>query len=534
MGLKAKQVIIALLSIAILVVLGFVVYTEKEHVLVKRQIVVKSDSAGCVHCHGTKGHEGLPGKDPGIVAQWKASEHAVQGVGCMDCHGVPKAGELPDEKNPRYVVKMAWDKQSGIKTMTLLKKDGKPVERPDIWNHEGAQIVTDVSPRTCARCHEKEAQEFFNSRHNSASQFIGSVDNFLGRFAEGPAAANSGCQQCHGSVVRVSKPPQDGNPPIYAPDTWPNTGIGRVNVDGSWGSCSACHSRHEFSAQVARRPESCGKCHMGPDHPQIEIFNESKHGIAFRKNLANMNIDVPGGEWILGKNYTQAPTCSTCHMGPVAPHGNHKGLELTHEVGARISWTLRPKVSIQPKGITGKDGKVILKGPAGRRADMQQVCTTCHSQAWVNNFYVQFDQAVALYNNKFGKPATAIYNFMKKEKILDSVPMNEKMDFLYFELWHHEGRRARHGASMMGPDYVQWHGFYELSKHFYTEFLPLAQELAEKAGKGEQMKKFIEATLHGKDGKDWEKYHRWTKGLSKEQRKAMLNWERETYESRKK
>ena len=26
------------------------------------------------------------------------------------------------------------------------------------------------------------------------------------------------------------------------PKTWPNTGIGRINPDGSEGSCSACHS----------------------------------------------------------------------------------------------------------------------------------------------------------------------------------------------------------------------------------------------------------------------------------------------------
>jgi hypothetical protein len=40
----------------------------------------------------------------------------------------------------------------------------------------------------------------------------------------------------------------------------------------------------------------------------------------------------------------------------------------------------------------------------------------------------------------------------------------------------------RHGASMMGPDYTHWHGGYEVSKHFYTEFLPLVRELAEKKG----------------------------------------------------
>ncbi|MBU1626998.1 hypothetical protein KKB18_06475, partial [bacterium] len=377
---------------------------------------------------------------------------------------------------------------------------------------------------------EKESEEFHNSRHNSASQFIGSIDNFLGRFAEGPAAANSGCQQCHGGEIRLDEPAKGEKPPVFSADTWPNTGMGRINLDGSWGSCSACHSRHEFSSEVARRPENCGKCHMGPDHPQYEVYRESKHGIAYRKNEDRMGLDKAGSEWVLGKDYAQAPTCSTCHMGPVAPKTSYEGLDLTHEVGARISWTLRPAVSIKPKGIKTADGKVILKEPEGRREDMKQVCETCHSNTWINNFYVQFDQAVNLYNEKFAKPLVAIYEFLKKENIVDAIPMNEKMDYLFFEIWHHEGRRARHGASMMGPDYVQWHGFYELSRNFYTEFLPLAKELGEKAGKGKLVEEFISKTLH--EGDNWEKYHQWTEGLSEEQRKTMLDWEQKTYKSR--
>ncbi len=60
------------------------------------------------------------------------------------------------------------------------------------------------------------------------------------------------------------------------PATWPNSGIGRINPDGSEGSCSACHSRHKFSVEQARNPENCGKCHMGTDYPQLEIYQESK------------------------------------------------------------------------------------------------------------------------------------------------------------------------------------------------------------------------------------------------------------------
>lgn len=529
MSLNAKQIIIAVLSGIIVIILGFVIYTERINLVDEHKVVIKKNSAGCVKCHGTKNKEGGPGRDPGIVAHWRQSVHAEQGVGCFDCHGVPKESKKPEDmmKNPRYVVQTVWDKKSGLKEKTLVMKNGKPVTRSDIWMHEGTEIFTNVSPRTCAQCHVKEAQEFFDSRHASAAQFIGSVDNFLGRFAEGPAAANNGCQQCHGSFVRVSTPAKGEDPPLYAADVWPNTGMGRVNVDGSWGSCSACHSRHEFTSEIARRPDNCGKCHMGPDHPQIEVFYESKHGIAYRNNEHELNMDKP--EWVLGKDYNQAPTCASCHLGAVAPHGNYKEMPSTHDVGARISWTLRPKISFKPGPIVDKNGKTILKDPKGRRDDMKQACTMCHSTKWVNNFYVQYDQAVELYNNKYAKPLVAIYEYLKEEKIVDDIPMNEEMDYLFFEIWHHEGRRARHGASMMGPDYVQWHGFYELSRNFYTHFIPLAEELAEKAGKHKAAKSFIDKTLRGKDGKDWDKYHKWTEGLSAEERKSMLNWEQEVY-----
>ncbi|MBM3278415.1 MAG: hypothetical protein FJY95_10095 [Candidatus Handelsmanbacteria bacterium] len=60
------------------------------------------------------------------------------------------------------------------------------------------------------------------------------------------------------------------------------------------------------------------------------------------------------------------------------------------------------------------------------------------------------------------------------------------MQWIFYKLWHHEGRRARHGASMMGPDYTHWHGMYELGKHFYTEFLPAVVETA--AAKGQELK----------------------------------------------
>ena len=59
------------------------------------------------------------------------------------------------------------------------------------------------------------------------------------------------------------------------------------------------------------------------------------------------------------------------------------------------------------------------------------------------------------------------------------VEFDDELEWTYFYLWHHEGRRARMGASMMGPDYTQWHGMYEVADRFYVEFVPQVREVIE-------------------------------------------------------
>ena len=66
-----------------------------------------------------------------------------------------------------------------------------------------------------------------------------------------------------------------------------------------------------------------------------------------------------------------------------------------------------------------------------------------------------------VYYSPMKKLADQLYeqNLLSKEK-----PLDEKLEVELYELWHHEGRRARFGAAMMAPDYTWWHGFYELKK----------------------------------------------------------------------
>ncbi|MDA8163939.1 MAG: multiheme c-type cytochrome [Desulfobacteraceae bacterium] len=365
-----------------------------------------AESKACITCH-QKQHGAL------IVEQWAASLHAKAGVGCYECH--------------QY-------------------KGG-----PATFQHYGKTVSVLVTPKMCGSCHAEEVQQFEASHHAQAGHILGSIDNVLGDQVEGPPAAVMGCAKCHGSMIKVLP---NGK---LDPATWPNIGIGRVNPDGSLGSCSVCHSRHTFSVAIARQPESCGYCHLGPDHPQAEIYAESKHGVTYRTLIGQMNLDSPS--WVLGKDYNAAPTCATCHMGAAAK------LASTHDVGTRLSWNLRPEIAVRTKDWQAK------------RTQMTGICLNCHASEWVGDFYTQYDNVVNLGNVKFFQPASLIMKKLAVAGKLTKTPFDAPIKWTYFELWHHEGRRARMGASMQGPDYVQWHGFYDIAKIFYSDFIPEAEQL---------------------------------------------------------
>jgi len=361
----------------------------------------------CTSCHEKS--------NPALYLQWENSSHGKNGVGCLDCH----------EADPKDV---------------------------DAFKHNGATIATLVTPKDCGKCHAKIEEETSNSYHAHAGEILDSNDAYLAHAAGGEPIAIVGCESCHGGKVKI-----DPNAPNkLSSKTWPNSGIGRINPDGSKGACNACHSRHSFSAAQARQPENCGKCHLGPDHPQKEIYEESKHGIAYYSNREKMALDSVS--WVVGKDYYEAPTCATCHMSATSNQ------PITHDVGNRISWTLRPPVSKHKDNWETK------------RKNMQDVCKNCHQQRFIGGHYYQYDALVELYNEKFAKPATEIINLVKSENLLESpAAFSNSIEWEYWELWHHEGRRARMGAAMMAPDYAWWHGIYDVAHNFYFKLIPEAR-----------------------------------------------------------
>ncbi len=398
---------------------------------------LSQESKDCLDCHQDD--------NPGLYEQWGDSKHYGANVGCYECHAANEGD-------------------------TDILKDE---------DHAEFQIATIVSPKDCARCHETEVAEFEGSHHSKAGRIMGSLDNQLAEVVEGnlgmvtaafpqgiSAAAVNGCWQCHGSVVKVNK---DGT---LDPATWPNSGMGRVNPDGSEGSCTACHQRHEFSAEQARHPDNCGKCHMGPDHPQKEIYEESKHGIAFKAHEDELGME--NSKWVVGEDYSAAPTCATCHMSATSNQS------ITHNIGLRIKWNNRPPHSKQAHE-TDKQWGLASASITGdeRRKRMEDVCQACHQDNFVDGFFVQYEALLDLYENKYAKPGEKLYN--AAVEVLKTDPtytqFSRSIDFTWYELWHHEGRRARHAASMQAPDYTHWHGTYELARNWQAEFIPEIQEI---------------------------------------------------------
>ncbi len=351
----------------------------------------------CAECHRFT--------TPGIVHQYESSVHAAASVSCLDCHR-PSPGQTAQD-------------------------------------HNGFQITAGVTSANCRACHESQYDEFVKSRHAlPASAAVngtrgmtpemiaegerfhpGAVDRAPNALTEveGAGATRAGCMGCHS--------------------------IGSPNMDGSIGDCTTCHSRHSITLEVARLPQTCGQCHMGPDHSQFEIYTESKHGVMFNANRSSMNLNAQPSE--LTTADMPAPTCATCHMSGL------EGLTATHDTSQRLSYWLFATISKRRPDYEQA------------QSNMQAVCEKCHFAGSIEKFYAQAETVVDS-TNKLVTEAESIIDGLRADGLLTKAPFDEPIEYEYFNYWHYYGRTAKHGAFMGGADFVQWHGNYELQERLAT------------------------------------------------------------------
>ena len=365
----------------------------------------------CAECHSETQYS--------VVHEYEMSMHARKGVNCLDCH--------------------------------------QPTQGQQKQDHHGFVISAKLTPGNCRSCHENIYQQFLHSRHAAPSwaAIYGEKGlspeqvNFSETYQpggtrrpahpfvqlEGGSSMTSGCEQCHS--------------------------IGKPNSDGTIGNCTACHTRHTSSVEIARLPSTCAQCHMGPDHSQIEIYQESKHGVLFEAQKHLLNLDAPPKTLTTRDMFV--PTCATCHMSGI------NGIGVTHDPSERLSYYLADAISQKRPNYVSAQAK------------MKQVCSQCHTSELIARVYKEAEQVVANTNTRV-QTAQDLVASLRKEGVLTGPPFSQPIDFIYFDLWHYDGRTSKHGAFMGGADFVQWHGNYPMLQKT-VELNAMAAELRREHGR---------------------------------------------------
>ena len=406
------------------------------------------EAIACIECH-RKAH-------PGIFSDWAQSRHASANITCYDCHKAEASD--PDVSVSHYKQYERSDQKYGTKEYKV-------------------PISAVVTPKDCSRCHPDEAKQYQASKHANTLELIWKIDPWLNKGMNSDVERTAGCFHCHGTILKKANGAID-------PATWPNVGVGRINFDGSRGSCTSCHTRHRFSVMEARKPEACGQCHLGPDHPQIEIYMESKHGDIYTAYGHDYNWNAAPGTWTPGVDY-RAPTCAACHISGAGD------VLTSHDVTERLSWETQAPLTVRPQDFKPFPAKTNWKT---EREKMKNVCNQCHGKTWVDDHYIKLDKVVAEYNDVYFKPAKKMLDDLYAKGLLDkSRFFDERLEVDFYELWHHEGRRARMGTAMMAPDYAWWHGFYELKKR-YNNFMEDSRDLIEHNKKAYKASDYPNAT----------------------------------------
>jgi hydroxylamine dehydrogenase len=348
-------------------------------------------SGKCAECHIRQQYS--------VVHEYEMSVHAQKGINCLDCH----------QRAPGQQTK----------------------------DHHGFVVSTKLTAGNCRSCHEPIYQEYLRSRHAAPSwaavygqeglrpeqvEFSERVQPGGTRRPahpltklEGPSSTTSGCAQCHS--------------------------VGKPNDDGTIGTCTACHTRHTSSVAIARLPTTCGQCHLGPDHSQLEIYEESKHGVMFHAQEKLLKLDAPPKT--LSTRDMFVPTCATCHMSGL------NGQKVTHDPSDRLSYYLADPIT---KPRPNHDRAQIA---------MKQLCIQCHTPSLIDRVYAEAEKIVVSTNEKV-QTATDIMTRLRNDGVLTGGPFTQPIDFVYFDLWHYDGRTSKHGAFMGGADFIQWHGNYPM------------------------------------------------------------------------
>jgi len=454
---------------------------------------VSGQTEECLMCHASI--------TPGIVADWQNSRHAQ----------VTPAEALEKDKLSRRVsAREIPDEYLNVSIGCAECHTMNPDNHPGSFDHNEYRVHTVVSPNDCVTCHPVERAQYAlnimshaygnlvdNPVYVSLTESINGTQHFADMKtiitpADHETNAQS-CLYCHGTKIEIGgkelRETDLGEMEFAILTGWPNQGVGRINPDGSMGSCSSCHARHQFSIEMARKPYTCSECHKGPDVPAYPVYSVSKHGNIYSSAHKSWNFEnVP---WVLGEDFT-APTCAVCHVSLLTDGEGEVIAERTHQMNNRLSHRIfgpvyahphpvSPNTTIiknkaglpLPTELTGEPAMEFLIGPeeqAKRREQMKTVCLSCHSRQWTDNHFAGIEKTIDV-TNEMTLTATNILLEAWNRGLATGLPQNgnifdENIEKMWIEQWLFYANSTRFASAMAGADYgVFANGRWYLSKN---------------------------------------------------------------------
>lgn len=253
--------------------------------------------------------------------------------------------------------------------------------------------------------------------------------------------------------------------------------VGEISGDGSIGKCDSCHTRHVFSIEEAREPETCGACHMGPGHEQIDMWEQSKHGVVYRTEQMRA-----------GGHPERAPTCVTCHM-PQKEKG--VGNPLIHNVSTNLTLG----TTAQGARVTGTALSVPMRTISllefyERRDKMESVCKQCHSVLHATESLEGADEIKRDVDELLWDPVMRIRGLWY-DGLLDPMPLSRpanpayaaldngqilvlggqqlygdtsRIEQSFFSAYEYDQANTFKGAYHFSPDYSHWYGWAKVNQ----------------------------------------------------------------------
>lgn len=397
----------------------------------------------CVECHTQA--------SPGWVHSWQKSVH-----GNLD-----EIRNLPDSDSRSYKKAMIAEVEGNLRSMGLLAS-GQPLNNVSCIDcHVGVNKTTGQhntelrmpDAAACGQCHVKE----FAERESERDTFMWPQDQW-------PAGRPSHALSYKANVETA----------VWAAMEQREVAEGCTFCHTTQNTCTSCHTRHEFSAVEARKPETCAMCHNGVDHNEFEAYMLSKHGTVYqtRGDTWDWNAQLADA---IGKGGMNAPTCQFCHM-------EYKG-KFSHNMVRKVRWAFEPTTKIAEN----------LSHPwfTERQEAWIGTCSNCHSERF-GRAYLEFIDKGTIDGIKITEDAKSVLVKLHKDGLLPgqktnrpAPPAPEKeegpgnffnlfwqkgnnpsaVEYEYAEMWEHHKIKHYKGLAHANPGgYTYSEGWSQLIK----------------------------------------------------------------------